>query len=115
MILLAAEDWQSRALLRAQLLEEGVEVEAHETVRDALSTVTNLNALPSLLVADLFASPSPGEDFRLLAKWTPLIPTWVILGHTVNAEDAQRAGAERILYRPVDMKWLVAEIKQRIA
>ena len=37
-ILIAGKDWQARALLRAQLLEEGFEVEAHETIPDALAT-----------------------------------------------------------------------------
>ena len=35
-VLLAGKDWQARALVRAQLIEEGLDVEADETIREAL-------------------------------------------------------------------------------
>ena len=38
-VLIAGKDWQARALLRAQLLEEGFEVEAFEAIPDALATL----------------------------------------------------------------------------
>lgn len=115
MVFLAGADWKFRALLRAELIAEGIEVEAYESVRDAVGSAANLNSLPRLLVADLFASPRPRAALRILAKWAPLIPTWLLAGQSVRPEDAQSVGAERVLFRPIDLNSLVQEIKQRIA
>ncbi len=52
-VLLVGKDWQARALLRAQLIEEGLKVEAHETVQEAVESLEMSPLLPGLLVADL--------------------------------------------------------------
>lgn len=114
-VLLVGKDWSSRALLRAQLLEEGVNVEAYETSRDALNTMTNLTDLPKLLVADLHDSQRPEAEVDLLAKWGHLIPIWLITSHASRVDrQLDDTGIERILARPVDVKRLVDEIKQRV-
>ncbi|MGH9325695.1 MAG: hypothetical protein ACRD2B_03260 [Terriglobia bacterium] len=114
-VLIAGADWQFRALVRAQLLEEGIEVEAYETVRDALNGLRDLNALPALLVIDLLASPNPRAELRLLAKWARLLPVWILIGHQLAVgKETGEAGAERVLYRPVEVGELVKAIKQRI-
>ncbi|MGH9444708.1 MAG: hypothetical protein ACRD3O_03150 [Terriglobia bacterium] len=111
---LTGKDWQSRALLRAQLLEEGVEVEAYETAREALNSVTSLANLPMLILADLGHSPGPEADIDLLSRWKKLIPAWIILPHILKIErNLQDSGIERILLRPIDLKKLVRELKER--
>jgi CheY-like chemotaxis protein len=114
-VLLVGRDWRSRALLRAQLLEDGIDVEAYETSRDALNTVTDLRDLPKLLVADLHLNPRPEAEIDLLTKWARSIPVWVVTGHTLRIDrDLKAAGFERVFQRPVEIKQLVAEIKQRV-
>jgi CheY-like chemotaxis protein len=114
-VLLVGTDWSWRALLRAQLLEEGIDVRAYETSRDALNTVTDLMVLPKLLVADLHDSPRPEAEVDLLSKWRQLLPIWVITSHASKIDrDLDDAGIERVFARPVDLKRLVEEIKQRV-
>jgi CheY-like chemotaxis protein len=112
---LIGKDWSSRALLRAQLLEEGIDVEAHETSREALNTVTTLTDLPKLLVADLQGSPNPESEVDLLSKWSSLIPVWLVTPRALRIDRKLKdAGAERIISRPVDIHQFVEEIKQRL-
>jgi CheY-like chemotaxis protein len=114
-IFIAGNDWQSRALLRAQLLEEGFEVEAHESVHDALSTLTPGATLPDLLIADVSASGDPSTDVKGLSAWSRKLPTWIIASRTYIIEKGLRGhGFEMILLRPVDIGELVDQIKQRL-
>jgi DNA-binding response OmpR family regulator len=112
-VILAGKDWQARALLRAQLIEEGVEVEAYPTVAEALEGMGDL--LPALLVADLTESEDPTSEIKVLSKWTRQIPVWIIAGRNLTAGRALRGrGFEMILYRPIDVGELVERIKRRI-
>ena len=73
-VLIAGKDWQARALLRAQLIEEGFEVEAHETIRDALPALESGTNPPDLLIADVSQSDEPSADVEALAEWSRKIP-----------------------------------------
>src|SRR5271157_2543024 len=65
-VLLSGKDWQARALLRAQLIEEGVSVEAYETVDEALAHLEWCFPLPALLIADISTSDGPTTDVEHL-------------------------------------------------
>lgn len=115
-ILVVGRDWRLRALLRAQLIEEGIEVEAYETAREALNTLTDLSHLPDLVVADLFRSRRPAAEVNLLVKWADAVPIWLILSRTLNASNGapEKLGLERIVYRPTHLGRLVTEIQSRV-
>jgi DNA-binding response OmpR family regulator len=114
-VLVVGRDWQFRALLRAQLIEEGLEADAYETVRAALASLEGTDLLPAMLVVDLFASADPATEIEQLATWTSQIPIWVIAGRNLISEKRLKGrGFEVILFRPVDMGELVEQIKQRL-
>lgn len=114
-ILIAGKDWQARALLRAQLLEEGFEVEAHETVPDALAALGPGTNLPDLFIADVSASDDPSADVEALSALSRKLPIWIIATRTYIIEKGLRGhGFEMILLRPVDVGELVEQIKQRL-
>jgi len=114
LVFLASKDWQARALLRAQLLEEGVKVEAYETVREALAQLDLHFVLPTLLIADISASDHPSADVELLATWASRIPIWIIASHTSSVKGGLEGREfDMLLYRPVDMGKLVEQIRQR--
>ena len=115
-ILLVGEDWKTRALLRAQLIEEGLDVEAHESVGAALSDSEDPALLPLLLVADVSASGDAARELDQLARWSNRIPVWVIASRSaIDEKDLQGRGFEAVLFRPVDLGKLVEQIKQRVA
>lgn len=113
-VLLVAKDWHTRALLRAQLLEEGVDVEAFETVADALASLDSSDVLPGLLVADLSASENPSAEIDALTQWADQIPIWIIASRSLITEKSLKGrGFEMTLFRPVDVGELVGQIKRR--
>lgn len=112
-VILVGEEWQARALLRAQLKEEGVEVEAHRTAREALQGIGELR--PALIVADLAESADPSAEIEALAQWTRQIPVWIVAGRSLIAGKSLRGhGFEMILFRPIDVGELVEQIKRRV-
>jgi DNA-binding NtrC family response regulator len=115
-VFLASKDWQARALLRAQLLEEGVSVEAYETVEEALAQLELDSVLPALLIAELSASEHPSADVERLAIWAKRLPIWIIASHTSIVKGGLEGhGFETLLFRPLDMGNLLQQIKQRLA
>lgn len=115
-ILMTGEEWPARALLRAQLIEEGFDVEACEGVRELVDCLWGSSEMPSLLIVDLFKSKEPVEDIATLSHWAKLLPIWVLAGHgTVESGTLEGQGYERVLYRPLDVGKLVQEIKDRLA
>ena len=109
-VLIAGKDWTTRTLLRAQLIEEGFDVEGYEGVQTAVQRLWGGGDMPSLLIADLFESEIPVEDIATLSHWAKLLPIWVLAGHgTVEGR-----GFERVVFRPLDVGKLVQEVKQRL-
>ena len=114
-ILIAGKDWQARALVRAQLLEEGFEAEAHETIADALAALEPGAHLPDLFIADISSSDDPSADVVALSAWSRKVPIWAIASRTYIVEKGLRGhGFEMILLRPVDVGELVDQIKRRL-
>ena len=112
-LVLVGKDWKTRALLRAQLLEEGVDVEAYESTEDGLQTL--VASPPALVLVDLTASNDPNADIDHLAKWVMRVPTWIIASRSLAAiGKIETLGAERVLYRPLDVGELVKEIRRRV-
>lgn len=115
-ILIAGRDWSARALLRAQLIEEGFDVEAYETVGDVVQKLSRGRTAPLLLVVDLFENECPAKDVAMLSRWSKFVPIWILAGHaTAQTEELDVQGFEKVLLRPVDVGWMVREIKGRLA
>jgi len=115
LVLLAGKDWTARALLRAQLIEEGFDAMGYESIEGAVKCLWSSRVVPSLLIADLFESDNPAKDISTLSQWAKTIPIWVLADHGVAGQQLEGRGFERILYRPVDLGRLVKEIKDRLA
>ena len=97
------------------MLEDGVSVQAFETVREALAQLEYYPVRPALLVADITASDHPAADVDSLANRADLIPIWIIASHASSVTGSlDGRGFERVLFRPVDLGKLVEEIRQRI-
>jgi len=136
-VLIISRDWQSRALLRAQLIEESCDVLAFvspEQARAALAKVERSKGegqksklksrstfSPGLVIADISAVSDRGEIERLasLARSLPAdAPLWVIASRGEPGEGwielLREAHLEEVFFRPIDGGELVARIKSRI-
>ena len=75
-ILLISADWPFRALVRAQLLEEGFQVRAFESLEAALATLMHGSEQPRLTILDMQgieAGARVVSDLRQLTGEAPLI------------------------------------------
>lgn len=115
-ILIVGKDWTVRALLRAQLIEEGFDVEAYEDVQAVVQRLWGSTGVPSLLIVDLFGSANPSEDIATLSHWAKLLPIWTLVGSSAPpAGMLEGRDFEKVLIRPLDVGKLVQEIRNRLA
>lgn len=115
-VLITGKDWPSRALLRAQLIEEGFDVEAYENVQAGVDRLWGSREMPSILIVDLFESDLAVEDVATLSHWAKLLPIWILAVHgTAGAAKLEGQGFESVIFRPIDVGNLVQEIKRRLA
>ena len=99
--------------MRAQLIEEGVDVEAFRTACEAMDSQGEM--LPALLVADLSKSDDPAAEIDELAQWSRQVPIWIVAGKNLIAgKSLHGRGFEMILLRPIDVGELVDQIKRRV-
>jgi DNA-binding response OmpR family regulator len=113
-LVLVSRDWQTRALLRAQLLEEGCSVHAYESLQDAAAELKAGALQPRMLIAEL-----SGRDWRSeleqLSELAARLPVWVLASHSdVDETILKWRGFETVLFRPVDMGDLVRRAKRRL-
>jgi DNA-binding response OmpR family regulator len=115
-ILIAGKDWTARALLRAQLIEEGFDVEAYEDVTEVADRLWGSAEMPALLIVDIFGNTNSAEDIATLSPWAKQLPIWMLVGKgTTGASELAGQGFERVLFRPINVGTLVQEVKERLA
>lgn len=104
-IVILAVEWRTRALLRAQLIEEGFEVAA----TDAWPTLWSYfhGAKPRLVIVDIRSLPDSMETLRQMRAVFP--PDRVLVLHALGAADheqLERLGFH-IIARPVAIQDIV--------
>lgn len=113
-MVLVSRDWQTRALLRAQLLEEGCLVRAYETLQDAGAELRAFDLHRRMLMAELSRDEWQSE-LQQLSELAGRLPVWILASRSDVDETAlEGRGFETILFRPVDMSDLVRRVKQRL-
>ena len=108
-VLLISREWPARALLRAQLIEEGFDVQAVDewaAARDLLRRGLN----PRLLLLDLEGLPDP--DNTLAEIQSSIAPCRVVIvgSATVAAPAAAAGGTFHLLTRPVAVRTITGLI-----
>jgi DNA-binding response OmpR family regulator len=113
-VMLVSRDWQTRALLRAQLLEEGYSVRAYELLSDVFRALGRAPLWPSLLIAELSGDES-ADELQQLSAVARRLPVWVLASHSdVNEAVLGGRGFEMILFRPIGLSDLVDRVKLRL-
>jgi len=112
-IVLLGVEWQSRALIRAQLIEEGYDVVAVDTWPD-LRRHLRPGAKPRLAVVDVKGLPNPDdvlEGLRVLMKPDRVI-VLTALG-TLAPSNVDRFGF-RLVPRPIAIEGVAAAVREQI-
>jgi DNA-binding response OmpR family regulator len=106
-ILLLAAEWQTRALLRAQLIESGFDVVATDTWPSAREQVLR-DGLPQLVIVDLLGLEHPDSVLDELQTLVDPARVLVVTAEaTVPRESLARFGFET-LRRPVSIDTIVS-------
>jgi len=114
-VVIVSPDWTLRALLRAQLLEQGCQVKAFESIADAAEPA--LEGFPvALLVADLPHDGGPSEVERLVGLAVRLAaPVWAVVSRSSASEPwAADLRFEAVFFRPLSLGELAVRIEQRL-
>jgi CheY-like chemotaxis protein len=113
-LLLVAEDWQSRALVLAELQEAGYEVNAQAGLRHALNDLARHPEHPPLVVLDLhgdeFATPETVDALLHLVPKAKLI--LIVRVYAEPVWDRFAAEGNIVLRRPVSVGEIVRKVKQ---
>jgi len=111
-VLLAGGDFRPRALILAQLQEEGYEVTATETWEEAELLLRKRAVRPDAVVFDVEGEGQPEAALATLARLVaPARGVILTSSSGVAAEDAARLGFERVLARP----YSVGEVAKAVA
>jgi DNA-binding response OmpR family regulator len=115
-IILVAKEWKTRALIMAQLSEEGYEVMALRTIEEAMMLLCQGVVRPCLIILDTMGQnlrESILADLRTLAGDTPIL---VCTGPFDLAQfDFVEAGFTDLLIRPFAVKDVVDKVNKMLA
>jgi DNA-binding response OmpR family regulator len=115
-ILLIAADWQFRALVRAQLLEEGFSVEATRSLASALAHLAYSCQKPGLTILDVGSSSVEASSLQDLWQRTSQAPLILCAG-AWSRNELTREGLPpaQVLLRPFCVGDLVAQVRKVLA
>ncbi len=115
LVILVMGKWQERALISAQLQEEGYEVQSFPSFETATAFLCQAPSLPDGVILDskgITASAEELKAFRLLLGDTPLVLCTAPYSRNREAEEALNPA--EILIRPFTVKELVETVKKLI-
>src|SRR5688572_28212270 len=104
-VVILGVDWQPRALIRAQLIEQGYDVIATAAWPMMVNTFTG--GLPRVAIVDLKNLPGAREVLDELRTLIPPARVVVLVAAgTIDAAEVERMGF-RVVARPTDIKHVV--------
>lgn len=112
MVMLVMGKWQERALVSAQLQEEGYRVKTFPNLEVAAAYLCHASVLPDAVILDygsIKVSPEKLKAFRLLLGEIPLVLCTAPYSRDRAAEEVLKPA--RILVRPFTIGELVEAIK----
>lgn len=110
-VLLVVGDWRERALILAQLQEEGHTVHAANTVRWAIAQLGRGLVAPDVAVVDLVAQDAAEQDLVTLRRLIGEVPLVLCTGVYERADAQDRLAPARVLVRPFRVQDVVDVVR----
>jgi DNA-binding NtrC family response regulator len=112
-VLLVGAEWHPRTMLRAQLIEDGMDVEAVGSWDEAELLLMRRALKPQLVLYDLAGEPNPEASLRTLARLVPTDRTIVLTAAGVLSPEAVGAlGFSRVFARPFSVQDVVTAVRR---
>ena len=112
LIVLIGPDLRTRSYLRAQLMEEGMQVSAFRTIDDARHWIYIGGRVPSLVVVDIWKNPLPPEFINWLKDISDRSPVIFLTGARDRVPPDLEVLGESIR-RPISIAEIVSKIRSR--
>ena len=114
---LVVDDVADNIFLVQFILEsQGYEVDTAQSGKAALAWIETANPKPDLIILDLMMPEMNGFEVIVRLhnqKNLPHIATILMTANTsVSCQQAKRAGADEVIYKPLDLKQFMAKIVQ---
>jgi hypothetical protein len=112
-VLLVGAEWRPRVLLRAELIEAGLDVVATDTweaARDFLLAAVP----PRYVMLDLQGLANPSEALRELSALLPPARVFVIGAAATVGREQLRSHGFQVLARPITIAEIVRQVKRLI-
>lgn len=100
-ICIVGRDWKFRALVRAELREEGYEALGLETLDEVGKAIARRDLSPAALVFDLSESDDPDRDLASLHSLAHSLPIILIASHAHLPVPSALPEGITLLYRPL--------------
>lgn len=114
-ILLIAAEWQLRALVRAQLLEEGYEVMALPSIEIGLAYLVRSNQMPRLAIVDVQRLKPEAQQISDLWQLTGQAPLILCGKASWRGEPVpQDLPPARVMLRPFCVGDLVEQVRRTL-
>ncbi|MBI2833953.1 MAG: response regulator [Acidobacteria bacterium] len=115
-ILLVGAEWKPRALIRAQLIEEGHEVEAVESWEEAELLLRRRARQPLVLIIDLAGEPHAAAALATLKRLFETDRALILTSASaLSSNDVQDAGFPNVLARPFSIGDVVSATSRVLA
>lgn len=109
-ICIVGRDWKFRALVRAELREQGYEALGMETLDEVGQSLACGEVSPAALVFDLSESDDPDRDIDTLRLLARALPVLLIASHSNAPALATAPEGITLLFRPL----AIADVVNRI-
>lgn len=111
-IILISNEWPARALIRAQLIEEGYETQGLLSLEDALGLLKTDAVRPSLIIFDAAGYSLDSSALEPLREMSLSAPVLICVGsHQASQVDFKGLGFDLVLVRPYTIDCLVRKVR----
>ena len=111
-IILISDEWPSRALIRAELIEEGYEVQGLLSLEDALRLLSTNTTRPRLIIFDAAGYSLDPSALECLKEMSLKAPILICASrYQASQVDFKGLGFDSLLVRPYTVGDLVGRVK----
>lgn len=110
-ILIVSLDWLFRALIGAELIERGYDVEGADTLEEARGMLTKAGKVPELMLIEARGQSFNESSLAILSELSQKSTILVCAGpNDMIPEDLARFGVQHIVTKPLTVGDIVAEV-----
>ena len=113
-ICIVGRDWKFRALVRAELREQGYEALGLETLDEVGKAIAGGQVSPAAIVFDLSETDNRDRDLATLRSLALSVPVILIASHSNLPDSSALPEGLAALFRPLTIAEVVSHVRARL-